>query len=116
MFHPRRFDHFAFAPSVGDSGGILVIWSSSIFTGKLIEIRSFGVVVSFTSVHNAETWTLVSVYGPCDGQLRDDFVHWIYHFSIPSDEHWLLLGDFNFIGTLDNRNLPGDMLMIFFFQ
>ena len=106
-FCPRRFDRFAFAPSVGASGGILVIWNSGVFTGTLIEIQRFGVVVSFTSVHNAETWTLVSVYGPCDGPLRDDFVHWLYHLTIPPTEHWLLLGDFNFIRSMDNRNLPG---------
>ena len=68
-FCPRRFDRFAFAPLVGASGGILVIWNSGVFTGTLIEYQSFGVVVSFTLVHNAETWTLVSVYGPCDGPL-----------------------------------------------
>ena len=49
----------------------------------------------------------MSVYGPCDGPLRDDFVHWLYHLTIPPTEHWLLLGDFNFIRSMDNRNLPG---------
>ena len=59
----------------------------------------------------------MSVYGPCDGQLRDDFVHWLYHLSIPLDEHWLLLGDFNFIRSMDNRNLPGgDVNDIFLFN
>ena len=60
---------------------------------------------------------MVSVYGPCEGQPRDDFVNWLYHLSIPSDEHWLLLGDFNFIRSLDNRNQPGgDINGIFLFN
>ena len=67
QFCPQRFDNFAFAPSHGASGGILVVWNSSFFTGCLIEIQRFAVVVSFTSVHNSEVWNLVSVYGPCDG-------------------------------------------------
>ena len=106
-FCPRRFDSFAFAPSCGASGGILVVWNSSTFSGQLIQIESFGIVISFTSVHDAEKWTLVSVYGPCEGESRDDFVHWLYHLQILIDEHWLLLGDFNFIRSLDNTNLPG---------
>ena len=73
-FCPRRFDQFAFSPSVGASGGILVIWNSSIFHDQLIDIQRFGVVVSFQSLQNSEKWTLASVYGPCEGQPRDDFL------------------------------------------
>ena len=117
QFCPRRFDNFAFAPSHGASGGILVVWNSAFFSGCLIEIQRFAVVVSFTSTHNSEVWNLVSVYGPCDGPLRDDFVQWLYHLQIPVDANWLLLGDFNFIRSLDNRNLPGgDVNDIFLFN
>ena len=42
---------------------------------------------------------------------------WLYHLTIPLDENWLLLGDFNFIRSLDNRNLPGgDINDIFLFN
>ena len=74
-------------------------------------------VVSFKSGHNSEKWTLVSVYGPCEGQPRDDFVSWLYNLTIPPEENWLLIGDVNFIRSLDNRNLPGgDMNDIFLFS
>ena len=53
-FCPRRFDHFAFSPSEGASGGILVIWNSSVFEGELVESQRFSIVVSFKSVHNSE--------------------------------------------------------------
>ena len=57
------------------------------------------------------------MYGPCDGPLRDDFVQWLYHLQIPVDANWLLLGDFNFIRSFDNRNLPGgDVNDIFMFN
>ena len=116
-FCPRRFDRFAFSPSVGASGGILVIWNSAVFSGTLVEVQRFSLVISFKSVHNSETWTLVSVYGPCHGPQRDDFVQWLYNLPIPLDQNWLLLGDFNFIRSLDNRNRPGgDVNDIFLFN
>ena len=31
----------------------------------------------------------------------------MYNLNIGSSENWLLLGDFNFIRTPDNRNKPG---------
>ena len=77
-FSPKRFDNFAYSPSVGASGGILVMWCSAVFNGRLIQIADFGIIIEFTSVHNGESWTLVSVYGPCHGQKREDFVSWLY--------------------------------------
>lgn len=35
-FCPKKFDSFAYAPSDGASGGIIVIWNSSVFHGVLI--------------------------------------------------------------------------------
>ena len=61
-------------PSAGASAGMVVIWNSSFFVGKLIETKSYGIIVEFSSKHTSETWTLVSVYGPCQGPARDEFV------------------------------------------
>src|SRR3954465_66464 len=62
-FCPRRFDNFVYSPSSGASGGILVLWCSNMFTGTLVDIKPFGIIVSFISAHNASRWTLVNVYG-----------------------------------------------------
>ena len=35
-FCPKRFDRFVFSPSVGGSGGIIVLWNSSVFDGQQI--------------------------------------------------------------------------------
>jgi hypothetical protein len=116
-FCPKRFDQFAFSPSVGASGGIIVLWNSSIFDGTLLEVHMSAVRVLFTSKHTKESWTLVSVYGPCRGIERDIFVQWLHDLQIPFDEHWLLVGDFNFMRSVDNRNKPGaDMNDIFIFN
>ena len=106
-FCPRRFDNFACVPSSGASGGIVIIWNYAFFSGKLIEAHSYGIIVEFTSMHTSEVWTLVSVYGPCQNPAHDDFAQWLYNLNIPYDEKWLLLGDFNFMRSLENRNLPG---------
>ena len=86
-FFPRRFDNFAYVPSNGASGGIIIVWNSAMFTGTLVQSHSFGIVVRFTSVHNSESRTLVNVYGPCSGTARDDFVQWLYDLNIPFGEN-----------------------------
>lgn len=63
--------------------------------------------MQFTSAQSAVVWTLVVVYGPCQGQERDDFATWLNASLIPSCENWMLLGDFNFYRSLENRNRPG---------
>lgn len=50
---------------------------------------------------------MVSIYGPCQGPPRDEFIQWLYNLDIQFESKWLLLGDFNFMRSLDNRNLPG---------
>ena len=48
-FAPRRFDAYDFVPSIGTSGGILVLWNSAAFAGATLEKRPFGLTLSFTS-------------------------------------------------------------------
>lgn len=96
-FCPRRFNNFVYMPSAGASAGLVIIWNSSFFSGKLIEARSYGIIVEFTSQHTSESWTLVSVYGPCQSPARDEFVQWLYNLDIHFEEKWFLLGNFNFM-------------------
>jgi hypothetical protein len=116
-FCPKRFDNFAYSPSVGASGGLIVLWNSDVFNGVLLEIQRFAIRVHFTSKHNADSWTLVSVYGPCQGIERDNFISWLHNLVIPVYTLWLLLGDFNFIRSGENRNKPGgDLNDMFLFN
>ena len=97
------FDQFIESPSRGASGGILTVWRSDVFKGVLIEVKPFGIIISFTSVHNNEQWFLVNVYGPCQGEARDNFVSWLYNLNIPVDDNWLIIGDFNFIKSSEKQ-------------
>ena len=102
---------------MGASGGIIILWNSTIFHGNLLEVHKSTIRINFTSTHNNVSWTIVTVYGPCRGLDRDIFVRWLYDIDIPSHEYWLIVGDFNFIRSVDNRNKPGaDMNDIFIFN
>ena len=58
-FCPRHFDNFLYVPSVGASAGMVIIWNSSLFEGKLTEARPYGIILEFRSKHTSEVWTLV---------------------------------------------------------
>lgn len=107
---PKWFYKFAYSPSEGASGGILDVWNSSLLLGTLVHNLSFALTVSFTSIHSAEAWTLTTVYGPCQDQLRDDFITWLHDIDIPDNSNWLFLGDFNFYRSTGNMNKPGGNL------
>ena len=104
---PKRFDKFAFIPSRGASGGILTLWNSAIFTGTILIEEEFALVTKFQSTQSAQMWTLVNIYGPCQGDSRIDYTRWLLNLNIPSNEDWLLVGDFNYIRSPANRNKPG---------
>jgi hypothetical protein len=40
-FCPRRLNQFIFSPSVGNSGGLITIWNSLVFSGRLISQSFF---------------------------------------------------------------------------
>jgi hypothetical protein len=109
-FVPRRFDKFDFIPSNGASGGIVVIWNSVVFSATVLDKKSFGLSIAFTSQHNLATWNLTTVYGPCLEPARTDFVNWLKNHHIDDDVNWLFLGDFNFYRSLDDINKPGGNL------
>ena len=104
---PKRFNKFAFSPSVGNSRGILMGWNSSLFNGDIIESNKFSITVKFSSLHNGHHWFLTTVYGPCQGPDRNDFVLWLNNLQIDDTVNWMIMGDFNFYRSLSDRNKSG---------
>jgi hypothetical protein len=104
---PKRFNKFAFSPSQGASGGILIGWNGSHLVGQVIHNCRFAITALFTSQHNMEQWKLTVVYGPCHGQERQDFINWLNSLQIADDENWMIIGDFNCYRSLENRNRGG---------
>jgi len=83
-FAPRRFDCFECCPSEGASGGILVAWSSRVFSVVTIDSEVFALRLQVTSVHNLAVWNLISVYGPTREPSRTNFVSWLDSLDIAS--------------------------------
>jgi exonuclease III len=106
-FAPRRFDKFEFVPSRGASGGLIIIWCSSLFSGLVIHNEIFALTISFQSTKSQHTFKLSNIYGPCSGEGRIDFVNWLENINVQHDELWVLLGDFNFMRSTENRNRAG---------
>lgn len=120
-FCPRRFDKFVFQPSIGASGGLIIIWNSSILTiltGTMVPCLPYVITVQFTSNSSLhENWFVSNIYGPYSGDLRDDFVSWMYNLEIDTDKNWIFMGDFNFVRSVENRIIPGgDMNDIIIFN
>lgn len=103
-FCPREFDGWEFLPSLGASGGLLVILKTRLFTGDLIFNNEFAISVEFTSLHNSKNWILTNVYGPCSTEGKTLFTN-----CIKSIETWMkiVLGDFNLLRSPESRNRPG---------
>lgn len=101
-FAPRRFDSFDFIPSIGVSGGLLVVWIGAFFQGITIEKLNFGLTISFTSHHNADTWKVMTVYGPCTEPERSNFIDWFKSHTIAETDNWIFLGNFNLYRSLND--------------
>jgi hypothetical protein len=69
----KRFNKFVFSPppSLWVSGGTLVGWNETTLKGEFTHASSFAIIVAFTSAHNVQTWKLIVVNGPYQGERRD---------------------------------------------
>lgn len=75
--------------------------------GQVFLSEQFALGVEFTSTQSGHHWKLVNVYGPCQGEQRTTYTQWLFDLHIPQSEDWLILGDFNYIRSPENRNKPG---------
>jgi exonuclease III len=104
---PAVFDQYVYLPSIGASGGILVIWKGSILEGDLMDTNTFAVTVRFKSLLDGSTWILTSVYAPCTAEGKRQFIDWFKGFYVQDDLDWIVLGDFNLMRSPSNRNRDG---------
>lgn len=106
-FCPQRFNRFEYLPSVGASGGILTAWNGALFTGEMMFQNKFSISIQFTCKTSAQTWILTNIYGPCNHEEKADFLQWFSNIQMPNDVEWIIMGDFNFIRSPEDRNRPG---------
>jgi exonuclease III len=106
-FCPKKLNKFEFIPSVGASGGIIIIWNGSLFNGEVDFQNEFSLSIKFTSNLSHDSWFLTNIYGPCTAERKAIFLDWFANIDMPEDVDWLVLGDFNFMRKPSDRNKPG---------
>jgi exonuclease III len=85
LFCPSYFDSFCFIPSVGVSGGILIVWKGAIFDGVEVFRNNFALSIEFTSCHDNSHWVLTNVYSPCDTEGKRSIMDWFGNISMSDD-------------------------------
>ncbi|KAK8696507.1 hypothetical protein V6N13_001641 [Hibiscus sabdariffa] len=101
---PHDVFDFVFAPSVGASGGILVIWDCSRFQLELSEVLAQYVVLKGSWVHDSFPCGLAAVYAPCG--VSDQLLLWEsmgQFISARKDWSWCVAGDFNMACWVSER-------------
>jgi exonuclease III len=106
-FCPKKFSKFLFVPSVGASGGIIIIWNGSTFSGDLAFQNEFSLSVNLTNNLTNEKWLLTNIYGPCHCDQKAVVLEWFSNIDMPDNTDWIVMGDFNFIRKPSDRNKPG---------
>jgi exonuclease III len=107
LFCPPTFDSYVYLPSVGASGGTIILWKSAFFQGKQIFQNSYATSVEFTSLYNGAVWILTNIYAPCTPNGKRDFLNWFKHINMPDIFDWLIVGDFNLYRNPEDRNKDG---------
>lgn len=72
--------------------------------------NEYSLTMEFRSRHNCNTWSLTCIYAPCTPDGKEAFLNWFQNIQINPETDWLVLGDFNLIRKLDDRNKPGGNL------
>lgn len=70
---------------MGASGGILIAWKSSVFSGQKVHSNEFSLSMEFTSLHNDISWVLTCVYGPCTSEGKGLFINWLKNIEMPDN-------------------------------
>jgi hypothetical protein len=109
-FCPWNLDSFDYIPSVGPSGGMLVVWNGAKFTGQVIFQNEFVMSLEFTSSISNASWVLINVYAPCTSDGKQRFLNWFHNIDMSEEIDWLVVGDFNLMRKSENRNKPGGNL------
>lgn len=69
-FCPRHIDSFEFLPSVGASGGSIVLWNNSKFIGNMISQNEFSQSVELQCLLSGENWILTNIYATCTPERK----------------------------------------------
>ena len=106
----RRSMDWLALPSVGHSGGIIVIWDDQIVELVDSKVGTYAVCIKFKSLLDDFVWGLIGVYDPNDVNLRHVFFDELKLFLSLWDIPWCLGGDFNVARSPLERSSGADNL------
>lgn len=93
-----------YLPSVGASGGILIAASERFFTIGQPNLTTNTVSATITMLAENKSWTITGVYGPQADTDKILFMQEITDLSHHVLPPWLILGDFNLILRVQDKN------------
>ena len=98
-----------YLPSVGASGGIVVLWNSVWIDVININKGIFSISLNCISKDDQFSWLLTGVYGPNGGPRRRTFWNELDNICVNNQLPWVLGGDFNVI-KCSNDKLGGSRI------
>lgn len=84
-----HLDQFAYVPTRGSAGGIIMGWNSVLLNGKIEKVGEFSLTVEFSSKKDNFKWHFLTMYGPIARAFKQAF-------NFP----WIVCDDFNAIFSL----------------
>jgi hypothetical protein len=94
-------------PLDGASGGILIVWKCNLFSTTTLYHNNYAISLEFCSAHNNTKWTLTCIYTPGTPEGKILFLEWFKNNPINNEDNHIILGDFNLIRKIEDRNKPG---------
>nr|CAD1831509.1 unnamed protein product [Ananas comosus var. bracteatus] len=90
----------------GTRGGFLTAWNPSLFECTQEWAGRFSLTVVLKRIVDGNLFTITNVYGPTAAILRADFFHKIRAIGELSTGAWTVLGDFNVLLSVQDKNGP----------
>ncbi|KAM0825513.1 hypothetical protein ACQ4PT_069506 [Festuca glaucescens] len=101
---PSFTANYAFLPSIGTSGGIILSVSDAFFTLSDVHVTANTLSASITMLSEGTTWSITCVYGPQGESEKLMFIEELKGLKAIIQDAWLLLGDFNLITKASDKN------------
>ena len=86
-FCPKRFNQYVYMPSVGNSGGLITIWNSNLFSGRVISRDYYQITVELTSKLDNSLCYITNIHGPNSNEGKTEFTNWLMDVNVSSMEY-----------------------------
>lgn len=94
---------WSFLPSIGASGGLVLIWDADRVEFSEVLIRKFSISLLCNLVVSNVQWVITNAYGPCLTKEKTEFWKELFEVGLHWNVPWLLFGDFNAVRAKSER-------------